>query len=95
MREGHVRLAKPAALALLVGFSAGPVSAVALRDWNLFETFHGWVGLLCIALFSATACLGRSLERGRSRAYDAHALTGLLAVLAAAVAAVAGFVLLP
>jgi hypothetical protein len=39
--------------------------------------------------------MGRRLERGKSRAFDAHALLGLLAMLAALVAFVAGFVLLP
>ncbi len=80
---------------LLVGFVAGPISAFTLRGWGIFESFHGWVALVCIALFLATARFGRELERGRSRAFEIHALLGLLAVLFAAIAAVAGFSLLP
>ena len=95
LRERHLRFAKPAVALLLAGFIAGPISAFTLRGWGVFESFHGWLGLTCIALFAATARLGRSLERGRSRAFDAHALLGLLALLAAGVAAVAGFGLLP
>jgi hypothetical protein len=60
-----------------------------------FETAHGWIGAAAIVLCVSAAWLGRRLERGRSRAVDAHALLALLAVLAAGVAALAGFVLLP
>ena len=46
-------------------------------------------------LFGAAALVGHRIEEGRSKAFDVHALLGLLAVLAAAVTAVAGFALLP
>jgi cytochrome b561 len=95
LRETHLRFAKPAVVAVLIGFLGGPVSAVLLRNWEPFRTFHGVVGLVVAALFAAAAVLGRRLERGRSRPYDAHALLGLLAMLAAVIASVAGFVLLP
>lgn len=91
----HLRLAKPAVVALLIGFAAGPVSSLLLRDWAPFEHFHGWLGLAAAALFGATGILGWRLERGRSRARDLHGLLGVLALLASAVAAVAGFALLP
>jgi hypothetical protein len=94
-REAHLRYAKPAVVALLVGFVAGPVSAALLRNWQPLHTFHGVVGLLTAALFVATAVLGRRLERGPVRPFDAHAITGLLAMLGALVAGVAGFVLMP
>lgn len=94
-RRTHLRLAKPAIALLLVGLLAGPPSAVALRGWDPFETLHSWLGLLVAGLFAAAFVLGRRLERGRSRAFDAHALLGTLAVLAAALTAIAGFVLLP
>ena len=95
-REAHLRLAKPAIAVVLLGFVGGPVSAVVLRDWDPFRSFHGVVGLIAAALFVAAAVLGRRLERGAApRPFDAHALAGLLAMLAALVAAVAGFVLLP
>jgi len=95
LRESHLRVAKPAAVAVLIGFVGGPVSAVWLRNWQPFETFHGVVGLLAATLFVATAILGRRLERGPTRPFDAHAITGLLAMLATLVAGVAGFVLMP
>ena len=78
-----------------VGFLAGPASALWLRDWTPFASFHSWLGLLAALLFALTAVLGRRLERGRGRPIQAHALLGGAAVLVAAVAAVAGFVLLP
>jgi hypothetical protein len=53
------------------------------------------LALAVAALFCAAAALGRRLEQGRSRAFDLHALLGSLAVLLAALAAVAGFSLLP
>jgi hypothetical protein len=53
------------------------------------------MGLVVAALFAAAAVLGLRLERRRSRSFDAHALLGLLAMLAAVIASVAGFVLLP
>lgn len=94
-RRRHLRLAKPAVVLVCVGFVGGPLSAVWLRNWTPFGSFHAWLGLLAAGLFAAAALLGRRLETGRSRAFDLHALLGALGVLAAAVAAVAGFVLLP
>ncbi len=94
-RRAHLRLAKPAVGLLLAGFIAGPLSVLALRDWQPFRTFHGGLGMLVAGLLIATAVLGRRLEMGRSRGFDAHALLGMLALLGAAIAAVAGFVLLP
>jgi hypothetical protein len=95
MRRRHVRIARPALVAVAVGFAAGPLSMLWLRDRAPFETAHGWLGAAALALFAATGVLGRRLERGRSRALDAHALCGVLAALLAGAAAVAGFVLLP
>lgn len=94
-RQRHLRLAKPAIAMLLIGFVAGPVSAVLLRGWSPFATFHGVLGALVATLFAAAAVQGYRLERGRRDARSAHALLGGLAVLGAIVAAVAGFVLLP
>jgi hypothetical protein len=95
MRGAHLRLAKPAVAMLLIGFVGGPVSAALLRDWEPFHSFHAWLGVLAASLFAAAAVLGRRIERGRSRAFDRHALLGVVALLFGAVAAVAGFVLLP
>ncbi len=95
LRRTHLRFAKPAIALICVGFLAGPISAFWLRDWTPFATFHAWLGILAAALFLAVAILGWRLERHRGRAADAHAILASLAVLAAAVAVVAGLVLLP
>ena len=94
-RRRHLRLAKPAVALILAGFLAGPASAVFLRDWTPFTSFHGIVGVAAAALFAAAAFQGHRLEGGRAEARNAHALLGALAVLLALTAAIAGFVLLP
>jgi hypothetical protein len=91
----HLRLAKPAVALVAIGFAGGPLSAVLLRGWTPFERLHGWLGLAALALFGAAAWLGLRLERGRDRRAALHGLLGLAAVLAGAIAALAGFVLLP
>ena len=93
--RAHLRFAKPAVALICVGFLAGPISAVWLRDWTPFATFHSWLGILAVALFLAVAFLGWRLEQHRGRPVDAHATLAGLAVLVAAVAMVAGLVLLP
>lgn len=95
LRRRHLLVARPAVAAILVGFIAGPISAVALRGFEPFDTFHGAVGVSVAALFAAAAWLGHQLAHGRSRARDLHALLGGLGVLLSALAAVAGFILLP
>ena len=95
LRRRHLRLAKPAVALVLAGFVGGAISAVALRGWPAFGSFHGLLGLTVAALFLAAAVMGRRIERGRASAFEAHAWLGGLAVLGAALAAVAGFVLLP
>jgi hypothetical protein len=94
-RRRHLRLAKPAVVLVLIGFAAGPVSAVWLRDWTPFSSFHGVAGGIAGVLFVLASIQGRRLESGEPTARRAHALLAGGAVLAAAVAAVAGFVLLP
>lgn len=91
----HLRLAKPAVALVLVGFVAGPVSAVWLRGWEPFSKFHSGLGLAAAALFVLVAFWGHRLETGKSRQAGRHGLAAVLAVLVAALAAVAGFVLLP
>jgi len=88
-------VAKPAVVLIGVGFIAGPLSAIWLRDWTPFGSFHAWLGCLTVMLFATTAILGRRLEQGRGRPVEAHAILAGLAVMAAAVAAVAGLILLP
>lgn len=93
--RAHLRLAKPTVVILLLGFIAGPISAVWLRGWAPFGKLHAWLGLVAAVLFGTAAWLGHRLEKGESTAPDAHGWTALLALLAAAITAVAGFVLLP
>jgi hypothetical protein len=95
LRRRHVRLAKLALAGVTLGFAAGPLSMLWLRERAPFETAHAWLGSATLALFAATFALGRRLERGRGRPLDAHALAGVLAALLAGATAVAGFVLLP
>ena len=95
----HLRLAKPAVILVLVGFVGGMASAVWLRGFGPLSKFHGWLGLLAAGLFATAAFWGRRLERARPAEAKAlagrHGLAGLLAVLVASLAAIAGFVLLP
>jgi len=94
----HLRLARPAVPVLLVGFVGGPLSAVFLRDWTPFGTFHAWLGLLAAALFGTAGWLGLEMQRGRlrrDRHANLHGLLGTLGMLVGALAAVAGMVLLP
>ena len=66
-----------------------------LRGRDPFGTAHGWIGAIALACFLATAWLGRTLERGKGRPLDAHALLAAFALLFAGIAAITGFVLLP
>ncbi len=94
-RRTHLRFAKPAVVLLSLGFCGGLSSAVWLRGWGIFGSFHGILGLVVIAFFGAAAVLGHRIETGRSRSFDVHAQLAGVAILLSAIAAVAGFVLLP
>jgi len=94
-RQRHLRIAKPATACVGLGLVAGPVSSVWLRGWEAFGTFHAWLGLVAVLCFSVAAVAGRRLESGRAGARSVHALFAALGVLASALAAMAGFVLLP
>ena len=91
----HFRFAKPAVLLGVTGFVLGPLSMWALRGRAPFETVHALFGVIAAALFVATGSLGWRLEHRLSRSVEAHARLGLALVLAAAAAAIMGFVLLP
>lgn len=91
----HVALARPALILLFVGLATGPLSAVFLRDWAPLRTLHGWLGVAAAIAFAATGWLGARLQDGRSRAVEGHARLALGSALLAALAAMAGFVLLP
>jgi hypothetical protein len=94
-RTRHLRTAKVAIVAIVFGAAGGPLSMAWIRDRAPFGTAHGYVGLTALALFVALACVGRRMERGRSRSRELHALLAALALLAGGVAAITGFVLLP
>ena len=84
-----------AVVLIALGFVAGPASAIWLRGWEPIGTFHGVLGIIAAGLFGFAALQGRRLERGDASARAAHAWGAALAMLAAGLAAIAGFVLLP
>ena len=94
----HLRVARPAVVLMLVGLVSGPVSAVWLRDWSPFSSFHAWLALLAASLFGSAGWIGLQMQRGRlerSQGANLHGLLGTLAMLVGAVAAAAGMALLP
>ncbi|MBW2242918.1 MAG: hypothetical protein JRH01_13120 [Deltaproteobacteria bacterium] len=91
----HLGRAKPALVMIVVGYSAGLASAFWLRGWGVFTTAHCFVSTAALLLFVATGVLGRRLEKGRSRAVEAHAWLALAGVGAAVASFFTGFVLLP
>jgi hypothetical protein len=95
LRARHMALARPAVILAGVGLLSGPISAFFLRDWAPMQTLHGWLALSAGVLLLAAGAVGRRLAAGTSRSLEIHARLGLLGALAAALAAFAGFVLLP
>jgi len=97
LRRNHLRAGKAAVALLVPGFALGVASAVWLRGMAPLQSAHGWIACAALALFAATALLGRRLERGRARRelFDLHAALALAATFAAAAALFTGFVLLP
>ena len=95
LRRSHLLLAKPAVAAIVMGFVAGPISAWWIRGWTPLSTFHAVLGGTAALLFGACAVWGRRVEAGDGEARNLHGLLGVLALLLAGAASVAGFVLLP
>jgi len=95
LRDRHLRFGKLAVLFAIVGFCGGPLSAWFLRGMTPFETFHSWLGVGVALLFGAAAQQGRLIETGKSRDRSRHGWLGLIGFLVAALASVAGFILLP
>lgn len=91
----HLRLAKPALLAITVGFVGGIGSSLGLRGWSAFTTAHGAVAAAALLAFLATGAIGRRLERGDRALLEWHSRLAALAVLLAAASIGTGFVLLP
>lgn len=91
----HVAAAKPAVLMLLLGATLGPLSAVYLRGWAVYETAHAWIATLSAVFCVATAVLGLRLLRGESRFAEVHGWLALTTVFAAVASIGTGLVLLP
>ncbi len=94
-RARHLRVARAAVALVLVGAAGGAASMVWLRGRELLDTFHGLAGLAAALLFATAGLFGRRLSRGHAASRGPHAGSALMALLAAAAAAVSGFVLLP
>jgi len=99
-RRRHLRVAKPAVLLACVGFVGGPLSAYFLRGWTPFSTLHALLGALAALLLVMTGIRGLALEGAAvgeesARLRAGHARLALAAVAVSALAAFAGFVLLP
>lgn len=91
----HTRWAPLAVGIVVVGFVLGPLSSVFIRQWSLFATFHGWVGLAATVSFCSVAVLGRRLKLKETRRAQWHGLLGLLSIGLALLAAITGIELLP
>jgi hypothetical protein len=94
-RERHLRFARPVVLMLAIGFVAGIASGVWLRGFEPLRTFHGWAGVVALALFVSAERLGVRLRSGDTAARELHARLALAAMLAGVLTALAGFVILP
>ncbi len=93
--DRHIRWGLPTVALLIVGFLGGSASAFWLRDWSPIGTLHGGLAVGVALLFLTVAWLGWALRTGRSRAVTVHGGLALVGVGLAALAALAGFVLLP
>lgn len=90
----HLKLAKPAVFFAIFGFVGGALSSTLIRGWSLFDSSHGALALIVASLLGVTAYLGHRAEGGEGEP-GIHGLLGVLTILGASLAAVAGFVLLP
>ena len=95
LRGRHLRFGKRAIAMIGIGFVAGPISMIFLRDRAAFDSFHGVLGVIGIGLFAWTGWSGRALARGDREARDIHRIAAASSVAAAMLSAVAGFILLP
>jgi Protein of unknown function (DUF4079) len=95
LRRRHLRFGKTSLVAIAIGFVIGPVSMVLIRERPAFDSFHSVLGLIVAGLFLWTGWSGRALSRGRQDARDIHRIAAASSLAAAAVSAVAGFILLP
>jgi hypothetical protein len=95
LRTRHLRFGKRTLAMVGVGFLAGPVSMLLLRDRDPFESFHGILGIIVLGLFAWTGWSGRVLAAGNRDVRDIHRIAAASSVAAAMLSAVAGFILLP
>jgi hypothetical protein len=91
----HVKVARVAVVALVLGAMAGPLSAVYLRGWSAFGTLHAWVASSVATLAIVTAVFGLRLYRGTGNRTALHGWLGLATVFGTAAAFLTGLVLLP
>jgi hypothetical protein len=94
-RRRHLRLGKLTLLMVAVGFVAGPLSMILLRDRAIFDSFHSILGIIVAGLFAWTGWSGRALARGNQEARDIHRIAAGSSMAVAFASAVAGFTLLP
>jgi hypothetical protein len=78
-----------------IGFLAGPLSMLFLRERDWFDSFHGILGIIVFGLFMWTGWTGRALARGDRESRGIHRIAAAAALAAGMLSAVAGFVLLP
>ena len=91
----HLRYAKLAVVCIVIGALGGISTMFFELDRPILSTVHGMSGFITAATFLAAGRLGRELEGGKNSQRDIHAWTAFVAILAAAITVVAGFVLLP
>ncbi len=91
----HVKVARIAVIALVVGAALGPVSVLYLRGFEVLSSLHAWVALSVASLGVATGVLGWRLFRGNGSSAEVHGWLGLVTVFGTAAAFLTGFVLLP
>jgi len=95
LRARHLRFGKRAIGMIAIGFVAGPLSMLFVREREWFDSFHGILGIIVLGLFTWTGWSGRALARGDRDVRDIHRIAAASAIGAALLSAIAGFVLLP
>ena len=95
LRARHLRFGKRAIGLIAIGFVAGPLSMLFVRERESFDSFHGILGIIVLGLFSFTGWSGRALARGDREVRELHRIAAASAIGAALLSAIAGFVLLP
>jgi hypothetical protein len=95
LRKRHLRFGKRAIGMISIGFAAGPLSMLFIRQREWFDSFHSILGIIVLGLFLWTGWSGRALARGDREMREIHRIAAAAAIGAALLSAVAGFTLLP